>query len=59
MKFLQLHKYEPQEQLKILKELCNKIYIARNITLRQDTILEQLANVDSLFRSSTEDHYEE
>jgi hypothetical protein len=37
-------------QLLILKEICGKIYIARNISLSEKTIQEQLAKIDELFR---------
>jgi hypothetical protein len=37
-------------QLLLLKEICSKIYIARNISLSEDTIQEQLKRIDELFR---------
>ena len=44
--------YPPTEALQILCTICNKIYIARNITLDQNAILEQLKEIDKLFRTN-------
>lgn len=38
------------QQLMTLKEICNKIYIARNISLNHESVLEQLKKIDKLFR---------
>jgi len=45
-------KYDTLGQLMILKDICHKIYIARNITLNADTILEQMKSIDILFRNN-------
>ena len=39
------------QQLMTLKEICNKIYIARNISLNHESVLEQLKKIDKLFRA--------
>lgn len=38
------------EQLLILKDVCNRIYIARNISLNEKTIHECLVKIDELFK---------
>lgn len=45
-----IHKYDSLTQLSILKRICNSIYIARNITLSQDSIVDNLEKIDKLFR---------
>lgn len=45
--------YPSLEQLTIMKDICNKIYIARNITMSSDTILEQMERIDVLFRDKS------
>ena len=42
--------YADKEQLEILVDICSIIYIARNISLRQDIIIQQLERIDTLFR---------
>lgn len=42
--------YSPEEQLDILLSICNKIYIARNISMDSFGIIEQLKVIDSLFK---------
>lgn len=42
--------YPSLEQLLILKDICNRIYIARNITLSQDSVIDNLEKIDRLFR---------
>lgn len=42
--------YPSLEQLLILKDICNRIYIARNITLSQDSVIDNLEKIDKLFR---------
>jgi 3-phosphoglycerate kinase len=42
--------YNLSDQLLILKAICNQIYIARNISLNNEIIEEQLRRIDSLFR---------
>lgn len=49
---LTINEYTAEEQLRILKRICHIIYIARNISMSQETILEQLAEIDILFREN-------
>lgn len=58
MKTLPIHRYDSTTQLLKLKEVCNKIYIARNISLSQSGVIEQLEVIDSLF-SSDDGYYDE
>lgn len=44
--------YPSFDQLMILKDLCHKIYIARNITLDQNVIMDNLKRIDILFRDT-------
>lgn len=46
--------YTDKEQLQILRDICGRIYIARNIALRQDVILNELSKIDKLFRDNSE-----
>jgi hypothetical protein len=45
-----IDKYDSLTQLMILKDICNRMYIARNITLSQDSIVDNLEKLDKLFR---------
>ena len=45
-----IDKYDSLTQLMILKDICNRMYIARNITLSQDSIVDNLEKLDRLFR---------
>lgn len=45
-----LEEYDATDQLAILTDICNRIYIARNISLSPDTILDNLKKLDILFR---------
>jgi hypothetical protein len=47
-----LQDFPSDEQLAILKDICNKIYIARNISLSHVTIIENLEEIDRLFRDN-------
>jgi hypothetical protein len=49
---MKINKHNSLEQLLILKEICNKIYIARNISLDNEGVIEQLELIDNLFRDS-------
>jgi hypothetical protein len=46
-----INKYDSLTQLMILKDICNRMYIARNITLSQDSIVDNLEKLDRLFRN--------
>jgi hypothetical protein len=41
--------YEPPDQLEILRDIGNRIYIARHISLSQEQILDNLEKIDKLF----------
>ena len=45
-----IDKYNSINQLMILKDICNSIYIARNIALSQESIVDSLEKIDKLFR---------
>ena len=45
-----IDKYNSLTQLMILKDICNRMYIARNITMSQDSIVDNLEKIDRLFR---------
>jgi hypothetical protein len=45
-----IDKYNSLDQLMILKDICNRMYIARNITMSQDSIVDNLEKIDRLFR---------
>ena len=45
-----IDKYDSLTQLMILKDICNRMYIARNITMSQDSIIDSLEKIDRLFR---------
>lgn len=38
-----------REKYEKASEICNKIYIARNISMSQEKIIEQLKEIDKLF----------
>jgi hypothetical protein len=46
-----IDKYNSLDQLMILTDICNRMYIARNITLSQDSIVDNLEKLDILFRN--------
>ena len=48
---MKINKYDCLDQLLILKKICNKIYIARNISLDNEGVIEQLKEIDNLFRT--------
>jgi hypothetical protein len=41
--------YKPLDQLEILRDIGNRIYIARHISLSQEGILDNLEKIDKLF----------
>ena len=49
-----IHQYTAEERLFVLDKICGQIYIARNISLSQDTILECLSQIDRLYRTPSE-----
>jgi hypothetical protein len=42
--------FSSDEQRTIMLDICNRIYMARNITLSEETILNELKKIDCLFR---------
>ena len=49
---MKINEHDSLKQLLILKELCNKIYIARNISLSHEDVIRQLELIDNLFKDS-------
>ncbi len=49
-KYSYIGDYPKDEQLDILKSICNRLYIARNITLSEDRLINALTDIDKLFR---------
>jgi hypothetical protein len=45
-----IEEYDSATQLKILTNICNRIYIATNITMSQDSMIENLNKINRLFR---------
>ncbi len=45
-----IDKYDSLTQLMILKDICSRMYIARNITMSQDSMIDNLEKIDRLFR---------
>lgn len=45
-----IHKYDSMTQLSILKDICNRLYIARNIAMSQDFVVDNLEKIDKLFK---------
>lgn len=50
-----IHEYTDSEGYLVMKTILNKIYIARNITLNESAIIEQLKNIDRLMKT-VDDH---
>jgi hypothetical protein len=45
-----IDKYDSLTQLMILKDICNCMYIARNITMSDGSMVDNLEKIDKLFR---------
>jgi len=54
-KLIQIHNYSPEERLVLLTHICHQIFIARNISMNQQVILDQLSKIDTLFQTGPED----
>lgn len=54
-KLTQIHNYSPEERLVLLTHICHQIFIARNISMNQEVILENLQKIDTLFKTGPED----
>ena len=49
-----IHEYTSTERLFVLDRICAEIYIARNISMDQKTILDNLVKIDKLYRIPSE-----
>ena len=54
-KYKRMNEYTKEEQLRMLDLICAKMYIARNITMNQQAILDELSKIDRLYANSPED----
>ena len=54
-KYKRIHEYTKEEQLLILDNICAKIYIARNISMDRQGILDELSKIDKLYANPLED----
>jgi len=45
-----IDEYDSETQLRILRDVCSRMYIARNITMSEDMMIENLKKIDRLFR---------
>jgi hypothetical protein len=50
-----LPEYPADEHLDILRHICGSIYIARNITMSEQSVLDCLKAIDILLANSPED----
>lgn len=44
-----INSYDVLDQLLILKTICHDIYIARNISMNQEKIIDSMKKIDRLF----------
>ncbi len=58
MKYHPIATHSKERQLEILTDICNAIYIARNITLNNDYLIEKLKDIDSLFKTVEYSEYD-
>jgi len=54
-KYKRIHEYSKEEQLLMLDNICAKIYIARNISMDRQGILDELSKIDKLYANPAED----
>lgn len=54
-KYKRIKEYTKEEQLLMLDLICAKIYIARNISMNQQSILDELSKIDKLYANPLED----
>ena len=47
-----IYDFNSDEQRTLMLDICNRIYIARNITLSEENLFEELRKIDSLFRET-------
>lgn len=46
-----IYDFNSDEQRTIMLDICNRIYMCRNITLSNEGVLEELKKIDCLFRT--------
>lgn len=53
-----IHEYSDADRLFLLNQICAEIYIARNISMNHETVLDNLGRIDRLYRtpSQAEEH---
>jgi len=49
-----IHQHTKEEKLFLLDTICAEIYIARNISMNHQIILDNLAKIDKLYRTPSE-----
>lgn len=49
-----IHQYTQEERLFLLNQICSEIYIARNISMDQKTIIDNLERIDKIYRTPSE-----
>ena len=54
-KYKRIHEYTKEEQFLMLDSICAKIYIARNISMNHQSILDELSKIDKLYANPLED----
>ena len=54
-KYKRIHEYTKEEQFLMLDSICAKIYIARNISMNHQAILDELSKIDKLYANPLED----
>jgi hypothetical protein len=45
-----------KEELQLLRDIISRMYVARNITLNSEAVLEQLRNLDNYHNLLNDDH---
>ena len=53
-KLRMIHEYTKEEKLWMLNHICHNIYIARNISMDHQVVLDNLGIIDSLYRTPSE-----
>jgi len=54
-KYKRINEYTKEEQLIMLDNICAKIYIARNISMNHQAILDEFSKIDKLYANPPED----
>jgi len=55
MSLKRINEYTKEEQLLMLDSICAEIYIARNISMSRQAILDELSKIDKLYANPPED----